>query len=172
MRDKSRRARISTYMFFHLRERRTRGATIQLLCSMSFCEDNLLYWRVRKDGDIGNRWIRFNEIIGHKRTKEETGRRRRRRRRRRKRWNLVVSKVCWTVRVRQRSIFTREIVLARRIRLQVSNTCEKENEKERRCAMIERESSLSEAPMQSTRSSISWSVSSSSERKDRFRNRT
>lgn len=32
-------------------------------------EYNLYYWNVRNDGDIGNRWIRFNEIAGCK-TKE------------------------------------------------------------------------------------------------------
>ncbi len=39
-------------------------------------EYNLYYWSVRNDGDIGNRWIRFNEIAGCK-TKEREGERER-----------------------------------------------------------------------------------------------
>lgn len=31
-----------------------------------FSEYNLCYWSIRNDGDIGNRWIRLNEIAGCK----------------------------------------------------------------------------------------------------------
>ncbi len=37
-------------------------------------EYNLYYWSVRNDGDIGNRWIRFNEIAGCKTKERERGR--------------------------------------------------------------------------------------------------